>query len=424
MHSFCNRTPWVPVHQAAKGNEMPIVERCRLLVAASAIGLIACGSTAQADWASCESKPTRDCVLEEALRGDSGPLAGKDRLDVVIQGGALAHPDYATADDVAEAQRLAQAIKNTSAVNYAFLAIHGLVAANQKQQAIDLAASLSGGAQLLAINETVKSLVKADDLETALALPDRMQPPLDPKFLPGIRVAVLVTAVNALAEIGKTDGALMLMTDQKYLGDAQMADLQMAVAQAFARRGDSKLAEATFDRAQKNLDVARPYPLTQYVVQLRFASITLLALRGRGDAVKDALQQFEASSDASAAGADYPRSQGYQRVVTALLDAKQRAAAVNVASSIVPDAENTKDKALAIIAVRDATDNRLADARAVLSLMGDTQEPYARVAVMRSIAVACAKAGDVASALQLAGEIKNPLFRRGALFLIAQALPR
>jgi hypothetical protein len=405
---------------------MPIVERCRLLVAASAIGLIGWGSTAQADWTSCQSKPNRDCLLEEAFRGDNGPLAGKDRLDVLVQGGVLAHPEYATAADVAEAQRLAQSAKDISRLFYLRLAIQGLVAANQKQQAIDLVASLSGAEQTIAISEIVNDLVKADDLETALALPDRMQPPLDPKRLPGARFDIPIAAVKALAEIGKTDAALMLMSDQKQLIEYQIADLQIAVAQAFAKKGDLKLAEDAFDRAQKNLEAARRYTVGRGAdVQLLFASIRLSALRGQVDAVKDALQQFQSSSNATDtdAVADYARRQGYQSVIAALLDAKQRDAALNVANSIAPDARHTKDTALAFVAAWDATNNRLADARAVLSLIS-AQNTGAQDTVIRSIAVASARAGDVASALQLAGELKNPMNRRGALFQIAQALGR
>jgi hypothetical protein len=70
------------------------------------------------------------------MLGDYGPLTGKDRLDVLIQGGVLGHPEYATPSDIAEAQRLARSISNISALNYAYLAIHGLISANQMQPAI------------------------------------------------------------------------------------------------------------------------------------------------------------------------------------------------------------------------------------------------------------------------------------------------
>ncbi len=101
--------------------------RSRLLAAAAIGCWTAWGSTAHADWVSCQNKPTRDCLLEEAFRGDGAPLTGKDRLDVMIQGGAIIHPEYAAALDIAEAQRLAQSTGNIIGLNYALLAIRGLV---------------------------------------------------------------------------------------------------------------------------------------------------------------------------------------------------------------------------------------------------------------------------------------------------------
>src|SRR5262249_18284407 len=157
----------------------------------------------------------RECLLQEAFRGDSGPLTGKDRLDVLIQGGVLSHPEWATASDVVEAQRLARSTPNITGLYYALLAIQGLIASNQKQQAVDLVASLSGAVQTASITETVRGLIKANDLQLALALPDRMQPPLDAKQKPSVLREVVLAAVKALAETGKTDGALMVIADQK-----------------------------------------------------------------------------------------------------------------------------------------------------------------------------------------------------------------
>lgn len=402
---------------------MPIVLRSRLIVVAAAMAWIGWGSMAHGDWAGCQVKPTHDCILEEALRGDSGPLTEKDRLDVLIQGGVLSHPEWATTSDIAEAQRMAQATPNITGLYYAWLAIQGLIAAKQKQQAIDLVASLPGTVQPSSISEIVKDLIKADDLQMALALPDRMQPPLDPKRLPLVRNDIVLAAVKALAEAGKTDGALMLIADQKHLPEEQLAELQTAVGLAFAKKGDANLAQATFDQAQKNLDAAQRYAGSGRAEMLvHLASIRLTALRGQASAVTDALRQFRSSFDGPAAdpSTSYDRSQGYQRIVAALLDAKQPDAALVVAQSLTPDA--TKDAAVANVAVWDASNGRLAEARAVLSSMS-TQETFGRTAVVRNIAVASAKAGDVASALKLVGEIKNPLNRRGALFLIAQTMP-
>src|SRR5215471_21061128 len=90
------------------GVRMVLVKRSRLLVLAAATCWIGWTATAHADWAACQRKPTRACLLEEALRGDGAPLAGKDRLDVLIFAGAVIHPEYLTAADIDEALRLAK----------------------------------------------------------------------------------------------------------------------------------------------------------------------------------------------------------------------------------------------------------------------------------------------------------------------------
>ncbi|QQO12859.1 hypothetical protein JJB99_25955 [Bradyrhizobium diazoefficiens] len=392
------------------------------------IALFACwfssGSTAWADWASCQTKPTQDCLLEEAFHADNGPLTGKDRIDVLIAGGALAHPDWATAADIAEAERLAKATTELTGIYYTMLAIHGLVAANQKQQAIDLVASLPSARQTIPINELVRQLVKAGDPEAALGLPDRMQPPLDPKVVVRTRNDITVATIRALAENGKTDRALTMIADQKYLTEATTADLQAAVGQAFAKRDEAKLAEGAFDQADKNLEAARRYSVRPAAdMQFRLASVRVLALRGKVDAVNAALQEMKPSLDAAASDASvsYERSQGYQRVVAALLDAKQPEAALTLAKSLTPDA--TKDAAMAAVGVWYASNDRLGDARAVLSSMSSTPETSARVAVLRNVAIYSAKGGGVGSALKLVGQIQNSQNRRGTLFAIAHMLP-
>jgi hypothetical protein len=44
--------------------------------------------------------------------------------------------------------------------------------------------------------------------------------------------------------------------------------------------------------------------------------------------------------------------------------------------------------------------------------------------MLRAIAVATARGGDVASALQTAAQIGDPTTRKAALFVIAQGLPQ
>jgi hypothetical protein len=406
-----------------RGGQLVIVKRGGLIALAAAACWIGWGSTGHADWAGCQKKPTRDCLLEEAFRGDNGPLTGKDRLDVLLQGGALVHPEYLTAADIAEAERLARSTpsREVASVYYARLAIQGLVATNQKQQAIDLVASFSGGLQAISINEIVRDLVKADDLETALALPDRMHPPIASTMLYSTRNDIVVAAVKALAEIGKTDRAQMLMTDQKYPVEYQMADMQIALGQAFAKRGDAKLAQLAFDQAERNLDAARRYNIgPKPALRFRFESIRVLAFRGQADAVSAALEQIRSATGFSDVSTDYERSQGYQGVGRALLEVRQPEAALSIAKSITP--ESIKDAVLRDIATWAAMNGRRADALAALALLSKGQES-ARGAVDRALAIAAAKEGDVAPALRLVGEIHDPMNSRGILFAIAQVLP-
>ena len=252
-----------------------------------------------------------------------------------------------------------------------------------------------------------------------------MQPPLDRNTIARISSSIIASAVKALAENGKTDQALMLIADQKYLTEAATADMQAAVGLAYVKRGDAKLAQGIFDQAAKNLEAARRYGVGPAPdTQLRFAAIRILALRGQLDAVNAAIQQERSTPGAvvSDARTEYERSQGYQRLVGALLDVKQPGAALNLAKSLTPDA--TKEAALAAVAVWNASNDRLADARAVYASMNHTQETPARVAVVRNLAISSAKAGDVASALRFAGELKNPSNRRAVLFAIAHMLPQ
>lgn len=375
-------------------------------------------SLAQADWAACQSKPTRACILDEAMRGDSGPLAGKDRLDVLIQAGAILHPEYGTPADLAEASRLAQSTPNVGAVNYALLAIKGLVATNQKQQAIDLVGSLTGATQLLAIRELARGLAKADDVDTALTLTERLQPPLD--RVEAIRNTIATEAAKALADDGKIEKALTVIADQRYATDYDMADMQAAIGQAYAKRGDAKTAREFFDRAQKNIDAARRFAVgARPDMSFRFATMRLLALRGDGEGLRAALQQVPPDTDPSAS---YERSNGYRRLLGVLLETKQLQPAIDVAKALATPAE--KDGAIAGITSRQASDGQLKEARATFALLTDPGETPARLVALRAIAGGSAKAGDVTAALEIVTQISQPLARRATLFAIARVMPQ
>ncbi len=409
---------------------MPKVKRSLFAIAAVTFW-IGGGLAAKADWATCQAKPTRACLLEEALRGDSGPLTGKERLDVLIQGGALSHSDVITAADTAEAQRLVQSTPTLTSLYYAYLAVHGLVAAGQKQQAINLVASFAAPGQTVTLSalqsvtlrDVVTELVKADDVETALAAPDKIQPPLDPKIGPELRQTALLATINALAGADKIDHALMLIAGQQHLNEISIATLQTAIGQAYLKRGDSKLAQAAFDQATKNQQLGMRYA-SGSSIQARFISIKLLALQGKVDEVNAALDQLRSSDNAAGGNRSnqYELGQGYQGVVAALLEAKKPEAALPIAKAAMPD--YSKETSLAQIAIWYATNGRPADARNVLASMTGAPDSNPRLAVARNLAVAAAKQGDTASAMRSVEEIHNPTSRRGVLFAIALALPQ
>jgi tetratricopeptide (TPR) repeat protein len=408
---------------------MRLIERSGMFVLAVIISGVGWGSTAEADWAACQTKPTRVCLMEEALRGDGGPLTGKERLDVLVQGGALSHSEIITPADTAEAQRLAGATPNLSNLYYASLAVHGLIATNQKQQAINLVASLAAPGQTVSLSalqnwafrEVVTELVKAGDVETALAVPDKIQP-LGPKVVPELHQTGFLAVVNALAGADKVDQALMLMAGQKYLNEISIANPQTAIGQAYLKRGDSKLAQSAFDQASKNQEAGMRYSVGSSV-QVRFISIKLLALQGKVDEVNAALAQLRSDNAASSnRSTEYEMGQGYQGVVAALLEAKKPDAALSIAKAATPD--TAKETSLAQIAIWYATNGRPADARNVLASMTSAPDSGARLAVVRNLAIAAAKQGDAAAALKSADEVHNLPSRRGVLFAVALALPQ
>jgi hypothetical protein len=388
----------------------------RSAVLAAVLCLTLWASTAQADWKACQSKPTRGCVLEEALRGDSGPLAGKDRLDVLMQAGVFNHIEYAGAADIDEAARQA---KTAQGGRYALVAVRALVAANQKQQAVDLVASISDPLLTAAFAELTRALAKAGDVDTAAALLDRMAPKLDASARARLGQMRIVESVKGLAEAGKTDDALpiVISVPPDFPGQ-DLAEMEMAVAQAYADRGDAGTARRYFDLAARALEKARLSAYGSNAELLRFTSISLAALRGDTEAVRTALQQLQSPGEDRDV---YARTLGFQRVVIWLVKAKQLPLALEFAKSAPGFARNS---GLAMVAVANASNGRIDDARAALALLGDKSDPVVRAVAVSNIAAALVKAGKLAPAIEMAGQVGDPVSRRAVLFAIAQAMPQ
>ena len=399
-----------------------IAVKCRRLALLAVVFCCAdWGSTAHADWIACESKPTRSCLLEEALRGDGAPLAGKDRLDVLIQADAINHIEYATAADIEEAQR--QAKPTPIALRYGMLAIRGLIAANQKQQAADLVGSFRGPFQDLAFADLARTLAKAGDVDTAAALLDRMAPTLDPTTRIHFEHVRVVESIKALAEAGKIEDALLLMIPLPAdFREREVAEMQTAVAQAYARRGDAKTAQRLFDLAAQTVEKARVYTLGSEAELLQFASLTVSAFRGDAEAVRAGLRQMQSQAGGQAPDryTSYERSQGYQRLVYSLLQAKQFPLALELAKS-APD--SVRNMALILVSSVNASNGRIDDALSVLALVGDKMDPTMRAGPVRNVAVALVKSGKLAAAVEMAAQVSDPMGRRTILFAIAQTLP-
>jgi hypothetical protein len=180
---------------------MVAVDRGWVVVLTAVFCWAALGSMARADWTACQSKPTRSCILEEALGGENGPLAGKERLDVLLQANVLNHLEFATTADIKEAQRLA---KDPSGARYVYLAIRGFAAANQWEDAFDVVVSANYGMHGVAFAELTRALVKAGHPDRVVALAKRMPPSLDSTYM-------AAQFAGALAGAGKIDDALAVI---------------------------------------------------------------------------------------------------------------------------------------------------------------------------------------------------------------------
>jgi hypothetical protein len=396
---------------------------CRRLAAvATVVCLAVWGGSARADWTACQRQPTRACLLDEALRADGAPLAGKDRLEVLNVAGAAVHPEYATASDIDEALR--QAKPTPAEFRYAALAIRWLVAAKRQQQAADLVASFRGPFQHLALLEFIRASAKADDLDAAGAFIDRMTPTLEQIERGGVKLLRTVEFTKAAAEAGKINEALLILMsvqvdNQFFFPDFQFAEMEMAVAAAYARRGDATKAQRLLVLAGQGLEKARTHFGANATELVRFSLISLSALRGDAEAVRTALRQ--PAPDPTDRSAMYSRGQGYQRVVNSLLQTRQFALALEVAKA-APD--SARDASLLLVNGETAANGRIDDARAVLTLFSDKMEPKTRAIAVRNVAVAMAKAGKLDDALKLAAQEGDPVGRRAILFAIAEALPQ
>jgi tetratricopeptide (TPR) repeat protein len=342
------------------------------------------------------------------MRGDAGPLTGKDRLDVLLLAGAWKHIEYATKADIDEAARLA---KTSSDSPYVFLAIKGLVAGKRFQEAFDVVSSFPaarGGAFLV----LTEDLVRAGEVEKVPMFARQMSSPLETRQL-------VHHIVMALAEMGKIEEAVAMGVSNQ--PGTWKADMLIAIGKAYAQRGEPKEAAKLFDRAKAALeDDLSAYAKTSGM-ELRFALISLQALRGDTKAVNKSLQEMRPPSNAPDLLTEIYRDDGYQRLLQALLYAQKSRFARDLAKS-TPEPGRAMN--LAIVAMDDAANGRLDEARTILSLMGDKAEPRIRVMVVDSIAVAAAKAGDLAAAIGMASQVSDPIGRKGVLFAISHTLPQ
>ena len=370
--------------------------------------------TAHADWAACQNKPTRACLLEEAMRGDNGPLVGKDRLDVLVLTDVLNHPEYATAEDIDEAARRAKT-SSLSRYYYLYLAIKGLVAANRFQEAFDLVSNVEVGMRSAGFLALTRDLVKAGELDKAFVFGKQTPPPFNP-------TGVIPEAVKTLTDMGKIEEALAFIILNPIASRDVSADMLAAVGVAYAKRGDYQMATRFYDRAQVTLEEGGlPGAGDGYAMEFHFAQISLKALRGDMESVKAALQELLPVSGNQADGLKFNRFRGSQKLILALLQAKYFEVALDVAKSTP---EPFRELNLMVVARQDAANGRLDEGRAILSSLGNQVDPRIRGPILRSLAVATAQAGNVTSAVALASQTSDAASRRAILFEVAHTLPQ
>jgi hypothetical protein len=379
--------------------------------------LAAWSSAAHADWAACQHKPTRACLLEEALRGDNGPLTGKDRLDVLALTGYRDHPEFLTPADIDEATRQVTSqppLPLSPRIVYAALAIKGLVATKRFQEASDLAAHLESPIHLSALHELTRDLIKAGEWEKAPIFASQMSAVTDPEGLVG-------EAVRDFTEMGKIEEALAVMALNLSSSAATTSDMLEAVGFAYAKRGDPQLAARFYDRAQVILEWSRRPVDDGSAMEFYFGQMSLKAYRGDIEGVRTALTQPPPTfSTTPAASLESYRLQGSQKLLLALLQTDHGDVAAEVARSMP---ERFRPFSLASVARHDVEKARLDDARAILSSLGDRADPKLRGTIIHALAVATAKSGNIVAAVAQASQTDEPMTRRAILFDVAQTLP-
>ena len=321
------------------------------------------------------------------------------------------HIEYATAADIDEAVRQA---KNPSGFRYLFPAIKGLVASNQSQAAFELLLSVDHPMRLAGFLELTRDLVTAGQQDKVSAFQ---------KQLPSTEVdsdTVGQEEVRTLAGLGKAEEALVSIValTNGFGSEVRTADMLTAVGEAYLSRGNPQMAGYAFDVAQAKLEAGKPTALGPLAAGLQFTLVSLRALRGDTEGVKQGLRQLPPPSGSPGDGlSEYFRDQAYQKLILTLLRAKQFQLALEVAKS------TQKPANLGGVALSDASNGRLDDARAILALIDDKTAPAVRMSVIRGIAVAAAKAGDPVSAVDLASQVSDPTSHRAILLAIAFTLP-
>jgi tetratricopeptide (TPR) repeat protein len=382
-------------------------------VAAAIVGWISWGSAARADWASCRSKPTRTCLLDEALRDDQGQLTGKARLDVLALTSYRSHPEYLTTADIDEAKRqfMSQPASQPAARWPFFtLAATGLIAADRVQEALDLMSELDAGWRNNALSEVIRALIKADKLDD---IPVFGRPMLaDPRF-------VFSTAAKMLAEQGKIEQALAFAALNP--AGQPSPDMLQALGVAYARRRDHKMATRFYDKVQSYVTQRAPSVVQDgTAMELRFDQIVLQAARGDADGARAALKELPAMSEKPTDWVEINRNAGYQKLIALLLQLDNPGVAIDVARS---SPERYRPYDILLVALWDAEHGRLDESREIMSSLGDATDPKVREALLRGIAIATAKSGDLTAAVAMAEQVSDPVRHRAIMFELAQSLP-
>lgn len=355
-----------------------------------------------ADWRACSEVPTRGCLKEEALQTGAGSLSAKERIDVLIGGGAPLEEG-----DIEEAKRVG---KEAQDLRYLFAVIQFLVAKNNLEAAIGYSLEQTASRQTIAYGYLSSELVKQDQLPRALSLTDRVSGFENKKE---IRKRIALT----LAE--KAPDTAPALLDGPYFTDRESADVHLLIARTYKKSGYTDKASIHFHQAlihnAKSKEQASP--TSPWRINVVYPEVVILIRSGAIDQALRRIQELRPVFDTPEA-MSHGMYGGYVEIIRAFCDEKHPEHAIQLVKSI-QDTVASK-KLLSLIARFALSEDQ---SITMIKLVSEFEPRAVQIAKNYEIRAA-AKRGAVGKALQLLSAIENPMERRTLLVAIAQGLPK